>query len=361
MIAVNARFLTQELRGVQRFAKQICLELQAMRDDLVFLVPSRGRLSPGAAGLRTRRIGVNGGHLWEQLDLPLWLARQGKPLLLSLGNTAPAYYRNQIATHHDITYVRHPESYSATFALAYRHLTPRILKRARALITVSEFSRQEIAEYYGYPAEHINVVPNAVASSFCSASPASRAERPYLLAVSSINAHKNFGRMAQAFLLLEDCEDVELRIVGDCHAAFSATAAGIEHPRVRWLGRLSDDELADQYRGATAFVFPSLYEGFGIPPLEAQACGCPVIAAHSASIPEVLADSALLFNPFDVQEMALCMRRVLREQGLRDELVTRGKRNLARYSWRASADRVSRLIDSVEASRPALDLRFEEG
>lgn len=357
MIAVNARFLTQRISGIQRFAEQICLELQAMRDDLVFLVPRDGELPASAAQLPIERIGVNGGHLWEQLDLPLWLTRCGKPLLMSLGNTAPAFYGNQIATHHDITYVRHPESYTGRFVLTYRHLTPRILKRTRALITVSEFSRQEIAEYYGYPTGNIHVVANAVAGQFTAEGPASPAERPYLLAVSSINAHKNQQRMVEAFMQLDD--DVELRIVGDGHAAFSSMGLRSDDPRVRLLGRLSDAELAEQYRGARAFVFPSLYEGFGIPPLEAQACGCAVIAANSASIPEVLGDSALLFNPFDLQEMALCMRRVLHNQALREALVARGQRNVARYSWNASAQRVSRLIDTVQAQPAHFGLTLE--
>ncbi|HCL16602.1 MAG TPA: glycosyltransferase family 1 protein, partial [Pseudomonas sp.] len=114
-----ARFLTQETRGVQRFAEQVCLELGAMRKDLTFVAPQDTPVHGSAERLQVRRIGRNRGHLWEQLDLPLWLARNGRPPLVSLCNTAPLIYRNQIATHHDITYVRHPESYSRTFRGAY--------------------------------------------------------------------------------------------------------------------------------------------------------------------------------------------------------------------------------------------------
>ncbi len=350
MIVINARFLTQETRGVQRFAEQVCLELAAMRKDLTFVAPHDIHSRASAERLEVRRIGRNRGHLWEQLDLPLWLARNGHPPLLSLCNTAPLIYRNQIATHHDITYVRHPESYSRTFRSLYKGLTPLLLKRIKALITVSDFSRKEIARYYGYPSEKICVVPNAVAAKFHP--PVNTAGqhngRPYLLAVSSPNAHKNFTRMVAAFLSLEGFDDVELHIVGDSHSVFSGSDCSVSgEPRVRVLGRLNDEQLVREYQGATAFVFPSLYEGFGIPPLEAQACGCPVIAARAASIPEVLGDSVLYFEPLNIEDIARCMRHVLQDRRLRDDLRTLGLANAERYSWKRSAQTVSQLIDQA--------------
>ncbi|MFL1586307.1 glycosyltransferase family 4 protein [Stutzerimonas stutzeri] len=354
MIVINARFLTQETRGVQRFAEQVCLELGAMRKDLTFVAPQDTPVHGSAERLQVRRIGRNRGHLWEQLDLPLWLARNGRPPLVSLCNTAPLIYRNQIATHHDITYVRHPESYSRTFRGAYKSLTPLLLKRIKALITVSDFSRKEIARYYGYPRENICVVPNAVSAKFRPPAAESQppAGRPYLLAVSSPNAHKNFARMVAAFLSLEGFDEVELHIVGDSHSVFSGSDYRLEgNPRVRVLGRLDDEQLVREYQGATAFVFPSLYEGFGIPPLEAQACGCPVIAARAASIPEVLGESVLYFEPLNIEDIARCMRHVLQDAGLREDLRTLGLANVERYSWKRSAQTVSQLIDETLMGR----------
>ncbi|WP_413043931.1 glycosyltransferase family 4 protein [Pseudomonas sp. YJ42] len=350
MIVINARFLTQEIRGVQRFAEQISLQLKTLRDDLVFVAPQDIRLHGSAEQLQVLRIGRHRGHLWEQVDLPLWLVRNGSPPLVSFCNTAPLVYGNQIATHHDITYVRHPESYSRAFRATYRNLTPLLLKRIKALITVSEFSRKEIARFYGYPARHIWVVPNAVDARFqpfC-AEQYPRASAPYLLAVSSHSAHKNFARMVAAFLRMEGLEDVELRIIGDSNRVFSGSLHDVVGSRrIRMLGRLTDEELVEAYQGATAFVFPSVYEGFGIPPLEAQACGCPVIAARAASIPEVLGDSALYFDPLKVKDIADCMQRILRDEALRQDLRRRGKANVARYCWNSSARQVSRLIDQA--------------
>ena len=350
MIVINARFLTQEVRGVQRFAEQISLQLNGLREDLVFVAPHDIRLHDSAEQLQVRRIGRHRGHLWEQCDLPLWLARNGSPPLVSLCNTAPLIYGNQIATHHDITYVRHPESYSRAFRATYRNLTPLLLKRIKALITVSEFSRTEIARFYGYPARQICVVPNAVDSRFqpfC-AQQSPRESAPYLLAVSSPSAHKNFARMVAAFLRMDGLDEVELRIIGDSNRVFSGSlhdAAGSR--RIRMLGRLTDEELVEAYQGAAAFVFPSVYEGFGIPPLEAQACGCPVIAARAASIPEVLGDSALYFDPLKVKDIAHCMQRILQDEPLRRDLRRRGKANVARFCWNSSARQVSRLIDQA--------------
>lgn len=349
MIVINARFLTQELRGVQRFAEQTCLALKLMRDDVVFVAPYGIKMHSSAKALNVQCIGSHSGHLWEQLDLPKYLRSQGNPLLVSLSSTAPLMVRNQIATHHDITYIRHPESYTWAFRTLYRVMTPILLSRIKALLTVSSFSKGEISQFYNFPENKIFVVPNAVSDAFQPGAP-TVGKQQYLLAVSSPSAHKNFKRMIEAFLLLRGHDDLQLHIVGAASEIFSDPS--LQHlassdPRIRFLGRLSDQQLIAQYQGATAFVFPSLYEGFGIPPLEAQACGCPVIAANAASIPEVLQASAVYFDPMDVQHMAVAMERVLTDLQLRQSLRRRGLSNVRRFSWEESALRVSQRIDAL--------------
>jgi glycosyltransferase involved in cell wall biosynthesis len=348
MIVINARFLTQELRGVQRFAEQTCLALKQMRDDVVFVAPHGIKMHESAKALKVQCIGRNRGHLWEQLDLPLYLRRQGNPLLVSLCSTAPLMYGNQIATHHDITYVRHPESYTRAFRTLYRVMTPILLMRIKALLTVSNFSKGEISQFYNYPESKIFVVPNAVSDDFQPGPPLTK-QQSYLLAVSSPSSHKNFSRMIEAFLTLRAQEDLQLHIVGAASEIFSDPSLqrlASSDPRIHFLGRLSDTELIAQYQRATAFVFPSLYEGFGIPPLEAQACGCPVLAANAASIPEVLQASALYFDPRDVGHIASAMERILTDLPLRQSLRRRGLNNVTRFSWEDSARRVSQRIDA---------------
>lgn len=349
MIVLNARFLTQELRGVQRFAEQICLALKTLRSDLQFVCPTDIKMHESARLLGAIPIGRHSGHHWEQVDLPHYLRRQGNPLLVSLGATAPLFYGNQIATHHDITYVRHPESYSWKFRSAYRVMTPLLLKRIKTLITVSQFSKREICGFYGFPSDKVLVVANAVGPEFQPGAPL-RGGPQYLLAVSSPSAHKNFARMITAFLALEGHDQVELRIVGGGGAVFSdpdLERMASSDPRIKFLGRLSDQALIEQYQNAAAFVFPSLYEGFGIPPLEAQACGCPVLAANAASIPEVLQSSALYFDPLDVEHISRAMSLVLNNQTIRQHLRTLGLQNVSRFSWEESAQLISDRIDSL--------------
>ncbi|WP_122858806.1 glycosyltransferase family 4 protein, partial [Pseudomonas viridiflava] len=251
MIFINSRFLTQDVSGVQRYAEQICMALKKLRSDLVFVAPHGIKLHESAKALNVQCIGHNKGHLWEQIDLPLYLRRQKNPLLISISSTGPMFYRNQIATHHDINYVRFPQSYTRLFRLAYRTITPILLSRIKTLVTSSSFSRGEISQFYGFPENRVLIVPAAVSDSF-----RPRAVQPdapkYLLAVSSPAAHKNFNRMIQAFLSLRDHNDLQLHIVGAATGIFAdpnLQRLACRDPRIRFLGRLSDAELIEQYQG----------------------------------------------------------------------------------------------------------------
>jgi glycosyltransferase involved in cell wall biosynthesis len=349
MILINARFLAQRTTGIQRFATEITRQLLDLRSDVVLAVPPGPIEAAGLDPARILRVGRTRGHAWEQIDLPLF-ARRRRCLLVNLASTGPVGYRPQISTHHDITWVRHPESFGRRFRAVYAVVVPRLIARSEALLTVSEFSRGEISDHFGVDPRRFTVIANGVDERFHpSAAPAGA---PYLLAVSSPNAHKNFGRMLSAFARFAATHpQVELRVVGSQTNSFSRQRYDDSSARVRFLGRVDDDELAALYSGALAFVFPSLYEGFGIPPLEAQQCACPVIAARAASMPEVLGSSAVYVDPYDEEDLADAMSRVVDDPALRASLVSAGQTNAARFSWRASAERVSGVIDAVLAAR----------
>lgn len=350
MIYVNARFLTQELTGVQRFAEQLSLSLSNIRNDLVFVSPDNIVRSSVADKLNVKVIGKKQGHMWEQMELPSFLKKHGKPLLLNLCSTAPVFYKNQVVTHHDVTYKRYPESFSKKFNLLYGFLIPLMLRNSHRLLTVSEFSKKEIVDVYKIKENKVSIIYNAVDANFHSLD---KDKDKYLLAVSSPNYHKNFHGMIEAFLKLKDI-DCRLKVIGKTATSFATQDYSQlikETDNIEFLGRVDDEELIKLYQGALAFVFPSFYEGFGIPPLEAQACGCPVISSNAASMPEVLGDSVIYFPPEDTNMMAECMRRIITEETLRTQLINAGMENIKRFSWDVSAKRISTILDELSGCR----------
>ncbi|MFI8418287.1 glycosyltransferase family 4 protein [Serratia sp. NPDC078593] len=350
MLYVNARFLTQEMTGVQRFSEEISLALNELRDDIVFVSPPGILREDIAEKLKVRIVGERGGHLWEQVDLPRYLNSQGKPLLLNLCSTAPIFYKNKIVTHHDITYKRYPQSFSKKFRLFYNLFTPFMLKGSRHLITVSNFSKSEICQVYKYPQDKISIVYNAVSDLFKEHANSDIKSERYLLAVSSPNFHKNFHGMIKAYAQLNH-PDLTLKIIGKASGVFLPQmfeSQVLGNDKVQFLGRVDDRELIELYSNALAFVFPSFYEGFGIPPLEAQACGCPVISSNAASMPEVLADSVLYFKPDNDDEIAEAMKKVISDEELRNELSKKGSENIKRFSWVYSAGVISDLVNRLK-------------
>ncbi|MDP8634653.1 glycosyltransferase family 1 protein [Serratia marcescens] len=353
MIYVNARFLTQNLTGVQRFAEQISLEFKKIRSDVVFLAPPDILRDEIASKLDVIKIGERGGHFWEQLTLPNYLKKNGGGLLINLGNTGPVFYRNQVVTHHDVTYKKFPQSYSWKFRSIYNTFIPLMLKNSRALITVSEFSKDEIDSVYHYGKDRINVIYNASSDVFKKKAITSNSQEAnkYFLAVSSPSFHKNFHGLIKAFSKAEKFDGYSLKIIGEK----SQNLGGIDldelikncKNKIEFLGRVSDDELVELYSNAYSFIFPSLYEGFGIPPLEAQACDCPVLSSNAASMPEVLSDSAIFFNPEDESEIVNAMYMIRDNPTLRVQLIEKGRENVKRFSWVNSAQQLNTLVDCL--------------
>lgn len=338
---INCRFLLQQTSGVQRFAEELVRALSRRRDDLLLVAP-KGELRVATIGdVPVTQFGVMTGHAWEQFELPAYLRNSGDPLLLNLLNTGPVLYRNQILTHHDIAYLRHPESYSWRFRTFYRIMTRATVRRAREVITVSEFSRREICSTYAVDPERVHVIYNAVSADFC---PVEQDDGPrYVLAVASSAAHKNIPFLTRSFAGLRD--DIRLHIVGGRHKNFAESQDGFdqEDPRIERLGRVPDEQLAAQYSGALALVFPSLYEGFGIPPLEAQACGTAVVAADIPVLREILGSSALFFDPKDEESLQRAIHSIIESDDLARMMAARGSENVSRFSWDESAERLDAL------------------
>ncbi|MDG1644316.1 glycosyltransferase family 1 protein [Klebsiella huaxiensis] len=351
MIYINGRYLTQSLTGVQRFAYEISKELICLRHDVVFLVPDE-KLNTvyDIDDFRIEVVKGGLGHFWEQITLPMFLKNKKRRLLINLCSTAPAFYKNQISTHHDITYVRFPRSFSFKFRLLYKYLIPKILNNSKKIITVSNFSKNEISNHYSISAEKIDVIYNAVGKQFLTQRDdvdyRSDDRGDFALAVSSPNYHKNFHGLIEAFLELNI--DVKLKIIGSRSSSFNNVNYNYhENERVEFLGRVNDDELISLYKHAKFFVFPSLYEGFGIPPLEAQACGCPVISSSAASMTEILAESVLYFNPSSKEDIKKALVAIDSDDRLQEKIRNLGFCNVMRFSWKNSAIKINNLINEL--------------
>lgn len=346
MIYVNARFLSQKVTGVQRFARELSLRLAEIRDDIVFLVPPNCDIPEVFSLFKIEVVGGAGGHLWEQRDLVTYLKSKGNPLLINFCNTSPVLYSNKIITLHDTIYKHYPKSFSWKFRAFYNLFIPLMIHRRRAFLTVSEFSKKDISKIYDVSPSEITVVYNSVSDVFYKGNQKDSLGNSdkYLLAVSSPNLHKNFHGMISAFSTIN--YDIKLKIIGSKNNSFNSVDVPTDN-RVTYMGRVSDNELSDLYHNAHAFIFPSFYEGFGIPPLEAQACDCPVISSDAASLPEVLGDSALYFDPYDIADMADAMRKVISDDELRDSLKIKGRENIKRFSWDTSAEKVNSVIEGL--------------
>lgn len=350
-VYINARFLSQPITGVQRFAIELSKSLIVLRNDVVFLVPNLNDIIDKSllSVFNIQEVVGGGGHFWEQITLPKFLKSKGSPLLVNLCNTAPILYRNKLSMIHDINFLQFPQSYSWKFRNFYKILVPLIIRSSKKVLTGSSFSKNEISEYYRINKEDIPIIYSAVSDIFNQDKNSIINGKKYALAVSSPVFHKNFSRMIDAFL--KSNAEIDLKIIGSLSNSFSAKENNlILDSRVKFIGRVSDQQLVNLYQNAEFFIFPSLYEGFGIPPLEAQACGCPVISSNAASMPEVLKDSALYFDPYSVDEMKSCIERMGIDEDLREKLIQNGFKNTKRFSWHNSAMQLHLVIEEISTS-----------
>lgn len=352
MICVNARFVTQNLTGVQRFALEISKELKRIDNNIIFVAPKSEIINDLYKDLKIVYIGNHKGYIWEQIDLYRFLKKNNSPLLINLCNTAPVFYRNKISTIHDVTFVKYPKMYSFVFRMVYKFLIPFIIHTSRHIFTVSEFSKKEILSCYHVKEDKIDVVYNAVASKFSKELDKSLRTPQYFLAVSSIKENKNLLCVLNAFICIQDkLPNVNLYLVGDMkNNNFSKIDISkyFKNNRIKFLGRVSDEKLIKLYSNAIAFIFPSFYEGFGIPVLEAQSCGCPVISSNSSSLPEVLNNSALYFDPTNQVDLQKNMIKIYVDSVLCKDLEKKGYENVCRFSWRSGAEKIHLCISHLK-------------
>jgi glycosyltransferase involved in cell wall biosynthesis len=283
---------------------------------------------------------------------PIWLSYQiavRRPaVFFSPGFNPPAVCRIPLViTIHDLAHIQLPVLATYKRRLYYELLVRRASSRAHRVITVSEYSRGEILRWTRLPEDSVTNVGNGVDSVFRPEGPRYEPGFPYVLHVGNIRPQKNLDRLFCAFARIDD---PNLRLVltapKTAELIVRLRDSGI-HGRVHFPESVTDEDLPALYRGAILLAFPSLMEGFGLPPLEAMACGIPVVASRSAAIPEVVGDAALLVDPMDVNEIRDGMERVLEDRDLQCSMRNAGLVRARLFRWDTVAAKVNRVIQEA--------------
>jgi glycosyltransferase involved in cell wall biosynthesis len=322
-ILVDARWLDEDgNRGV--------LGLARVAREVVHRLPSLERLERGPRLL----------HPFEPAWLTAVLAKRKPRLFYSPGfNVPPTSPVPFVQTVFDLIHLRVPEFAGAKRRLYYRAVVRPAMGRARAVLTGSEHSRTELIEWSGADPDRIVVIGSAAAAHFTPDGGVFEPGFPYLLYVGNQKPHKNLVRLVQAFARSRERGGLRLVLTGAPNRELVSVARGERlDERLVFLGSVPDERLPDVYRGAVAFVFPSLYEGFGLPPLEAMACGTPVVSSAATALAEVVGGAAVVVDPLAIDSIADGIDEVVRDERLRAELRERGIARARHFSWDRAAD-----------------------
>ena len=364
-ISINGRFLGQPLTGVQRFALEMTKALDrrvgagAVPEALKharwrILAPADVPETLEFQNIALERFGPFSGHLWEQTALA---RRAAGNVLVGFGGSGPLLHRRQLVVIHDVTIFRHPEAFSASYRATHKLLGFGLTRTAR-IATVSHFSRGELGTVFGVAPETVSVLYNAT-DHFSGVAPDESVLRRlglegtnFFFMLGTLKPNKNVDFAIRAFDALGD-RGWKLVIAGalDRSGVFKADAPATAENLI-FTGRLTDAEIVALERHARAFVFPSLYEGFGIPPLEAMTQGCPVLAADIPAVREACGEAALYFDPRDRESLIQVMRQILEAPQQRADLVAKGDANVARFSWNRSAEALLTEIAEMVAVAP---------
>jgi glycosyltransferase involved in cell wall biosynthesis len=303
-----------------------------------------------------------GRFVWHQLNLPAILKRENVSVLYSPlceGMLLPIC--PQIITIYDILPILFPEVYPR-MRYYFQHVIPYLIDKSTAIVTISEATKQDIQKYYNAGDKPIYIAyPSCRKDVFRLKEDKKNSEIKnkysldnFVLSVGETRPYKNTRRLIQAFARL-NIDSLKLVVVGKISKIDPSL---IELPkelkivdRVIFMGEIDDEELAVLYRRAKVFVFPSLYEGFGIPPLEAMACGCPVVVSKVASLPEVCGDAAYYVNPYDIDDICVGIDRVINDLDLRQKLVDRGLERVKKFDYVKTVDRLLEIIYSIQPDR----------
>ena len=303
------------------------------------------------------------GTIWMQLELPLWLKEDQIDIFWGTQHTLPLLMPKRIKTvltMHDLVHLIFPDTMKAKNYIINKLVIPPSIARSNALVAISHWTLNDVKKHF-YPKNKIMKVTHLGIGKNFHPRDASQAQKrvkeelnlqtPYILTVGTFEPRKNIIGTFHAFEMIADQIPHRLVIVGQKgwknEATFREMKQSKYWPRVHIVGFVPDELLPDVYSSADLFLFPSLYEGFGIPPLEAMACGVPVVASNVSSIPEVVEDAAILVNPNNIAEMSQHILDLLQNRSLRDRMVKKGLEQIKKFTWTKTAHAMMEVFDRV--------------
>jgi len=371
-LVVNGKFTAQRLTGVQRVAYELLRAVRttyAAADEIEIAVPQNA-IESASPIARQRQVPWLKGDLWEQLALPL--ATRGE-LLLSLCNSGPVFKRRHVVMVHDMAVYDTPHTFSWLFRTWYRVKFALLIRHAPILLTVSAFSKARICELLGAEASRVRVVRPAVDHFGRIVSDPSIVDRlalrdvKYCVIVGSLDPRKNLQRVLAAVERLGHLRDVKFVVVGGANsrvfaqAGLTSSAAGASAEsgaQIVRAGYVSDGELKALYEHAACLAFPSLYEGFGLPPLEAMYCGCPAIISPHPALAEACGDAAMYCDPHSVDDIARKIESLLTDDALRAVYREKGLAHAHARGWeRAAQELIKILRGETYETEPAIAVR----
>ena len=356
---INGRFLTQPGTGVQRYAREIVTNFDSMlgKNKLAQIVHLRCLVPRGTThgapwrNITIEEVGINHGNLWEQIDLPIYL-KGG--FLFSPANSGPVLYRNQAVTFHDASVFAIPDAYSFLFGLKHKMTFVQLAQLAKVIFTVSKFSQDELSRYLKHPFERFKVINLAgdhmdrFQADLNILHRHNLQKNGYILIVGGKSLRKNLATVRKALELIRS--ETRVVVAGEGYQKiFNRDAVQWTTRNIVALGYITDEELKALYLNALGLVLPSYYEGFGLPILEAMQCGCPVLCARAASLPEVAGNAALFFDPMNAMDIAKAIDQIVLDPQLRNELTQKGYQRAKEFSWRAAASQtMDALLGAVQ-------------
>ena len=335
-------FAHSHLTGVERFARELLENLQGVVPVYVEKPPSDRRLIH---------------HVWEHVILPIKCKRF--EMFIAPANVGPIVFPEKckyILVVHDVAFLNFPSAYSKTFRWYYNKVIPLAMKRTDVVITVSESESRNIVKSYPFVKDKIVVIYPGSNSKFHSAQPLPLEQRePYFLYVGSLNPRKNLWGLLKAFAIFKEktSANVKLKVVGASYSIFNKVNVDseIEVSDVDYLGYVTEDGLHKLYEKALAFVFPSFYEGFGYPPLEAMSYGTPAVVSNQSSLPEVTKGKAVYVDPRNPEDIADKMVQLVEDKDYWRKVSKEAKEVTKFYTWERTVNEFIKIMESITGQR----------